>query len=510
MAMILVGCNITTDTPTPTLTEIATQVKTIAPTNTPVMDEPKVETAPDQAQALLPEAQADLDMLSGLTQYQLELVLHDDGHSFTGHSLVNYTNTEDVPLDSLYFRLLPNGQISYGDGSLTVTEVLRDGVPVEAELSVSDTVMEIPLPEPLAVGEQIQLEFDFQGVVPQDFGSDDSTSGYGIYNYSDGVLSLSGWYPIIAVYDEDGWNLDPISAIGDSVYSDIALYTVDVVAGPDLILASTGVSIDQEPSDGKTRHRIVSGPVRDFFLVMSQDFEVTSRDIDGTVVNSYYLPEHTAGGKAALSITADSLGVFNERFGTYPYTEMDVVEAPMRYALGVEYPGIFLVSSDLYENPEEPSFAVTTAHEVAHQWWYGVVGNDVFEEPWLDEALTTYASSLYYQDVVGPGAYQGLVGYWTDRYDRLVQDGGDGPIIESLSYFENAPNRSSYGGVVYTKGALFFKALRDELGDEAFFDALQNYYQENKYQIAEGAELLGYFEESNGESLETLYQDWLY
>jgi hypothetical protein len=509
MALILAGCNTTTDKPTPTPTEISSQVETIVPTNTPAMDELQVETAPDQALALLPGAQADLDMLSGLTQYQLDLVLHDDGHSFTGHSLVNFTNTEDVPLDSLYFRLLPNGQASYGDGSLTVTEVSRDGVPVEAELSASDTVLEIPLPEPLAVGEQIQLEFDFQGVVPQDFGGDESTSGYGIYNYSDGVLSLSGWYPILAVYDEDGWNLDPVSAIGDSVYSDIALYTVDVVADPDLILASTGVSIDQEPSDGKTRHRIMSGPVRDFFLVMSPDFETESRDIEGTVVNSYYLPEHMKGGKAALSITADSLQVFNERFGTYPYAEMDVVEVPMRYALGVEYPGIFLVSSELYEDPEDPSFAVTTAHEVAHQWWYGVVGNDVFEEPWLDEALTTYASSLYYQDVVGPGAYQGLVGYWTERYDRLVQDGGDEPITESLSYFEESPNRGSYGGVVYTKGALFFKTLRDELGDDAFFEALQSYYQENKYQIAQGDDLLRSFEEASGGSLEDLYQEWL-
>jgi aminopeptidase N len=221
------------------------------------------------------------------------------------------------------------------------------------------------------------------------------------------------------------------------------------------------------------------------------------------------LPGHDTGGEAALSITADSLHVFNERYGAYPYTELDVVDAPMRNALGVEYPGIFLIASGLYEEPDQPSFAVATAHEVAHQWWYGVVGNDVFEEPWLDEALTTYSSSLYYQEVVGPGAYLGLVDYWQGRYDRLIQDGGDEPIAEDLSYFENATNPSSYGGVVYTKGALFFKALRDEIGDEAFFSALQGYYQEHKYQIARGDDLLDSFEEVTGKSLDGLFQDWL-
>lgn len=519
LVMILVGCNSGQSTPTPIATimdqtmataENGQKVEANTPTDSPEIVERKAESELDQSLALLPDARGDLDMLSDLTLYRLELNINDDGYTYNGRSQVDYTNNEDDPLDRLYFRLLPNGQASYGDGSLKASEVLVNGMPAETKLSLSDTVLEILLPESLVIGEQVQLDFEFQGVVPRDFGREGATSGYGIYNYSQGVLSLSGWYPILAVYDEDGWNLDPVSPIGDSVYSDIALYSVDVVADSDLILASTGVVLNQETVDGNNQQRIVSGPVRDFYLVMSPDFKVKSVEVDGTSVNSYYLPEHSTGGEAALSIAADSLHIFNERFGTYPYNEMDVVEAPMRYALGVEYPGIFLVASGLYDEPEDPSFAITTAHEVAHQWWYGVVGNDVFEEPWLDEALTTYSSSLFYQEVVGAGAYQGLVGYWRDRYDRLLQDGGDEPITESLSYFENVSNPGSYGGVVYTKGALFFKSLREEIGDEAFFEALQNYYRKNKYQIARRDDLLGAFDESAGEKLEPLFQDWLY
>lgn len=510
LALTLVGCTHLQFTPTSSYSGTPTQTKE---TTTPDISSSDIligDVASNQKPALLLEAQSDLEHLTDLTQYEIELVVDHEGHTFQGISQVNITNTEDIPLDRLYFRLLPNGQNSYGNGSLSVTQVRVDGTPVDTNLSLSDTILEVLLPRPLSVGEGNQLEFDFQGVVPVDFGGDEDPAGYGIYNFSDSVLTLSGWYPILAVYDEDGWNLDPVSPIGDSVYSDIALYSVEVIADSDLILATTGIEVDQQTTNGETRYHFVSGPVRDFFLIMSPDFQVRSTIVNGTQVNSYYLPGHKTGGEVALSVTADSLRVFNERFGVYPYTELDVVDAPMRLALGVEYPAIFLVASNLYDEPEEPSFVVSTAHEVAHQWWYNLVGNDVFDEPWLDEALTTYSSSLYYEDVIGQAAFRGLVGYWQGRYDELVQDGGDDLIIQELAYFENASNPRTYGSVVYSKGALFFMALRNEIGDEDFFRALRQYYQDNKYQIAKADDLLRAVEQVSGKSLEGFYQQWLY
>ena len=510
LTLILVGCTRSQLTPSPTIIVEQEQVEVTSSTDRPASGAPEGGSLPSQNSALIPGAQSDLDSLLDLTQYDIELVIDYEGHTFQGRSQVDYTNTEDVPIDSLYFRLLPNGHNSYGNGSLSVSQVRVDGKPVETKLSLSDTVLEVTLPEPLAVGEQARLDFDYSGVVPVDFGGDEAPAGYGIYNFSEGVLTLSGWYPILAVYDEDGWNLDPVSPIGDSVYSDTALYSIEVIADSYLSIAATGVEIDRGSSGETTHHRMISGPVRDFFLIMSPDFRVKSTQVDGTQVNSYYLPGHEAGGEAALSITADSLRVFNEHFGVYPFTELDVVDAPMRHALGVEYPAIFLVASGLYEEPDQPSFIVATAHEVAHQWWYSVVGNDVFDEPWLDEALTTYSSSLYYQDVLGKESYQGIVDYWQGRYDSLLEDGGDEPITQDLAYFENVADPGSYGGVVYIKGALFFKALRDEIGDEAFFAALQAYYQDHKHQIARGDDLLSAFERASGRSLDGFLQKWLY
>jgi aminopeptidase N len=226
-------------------------------------------------------------------------------------------------------------------------------------------------------------------------------------------------------------------------------------------------------------------------------------------VNSYFAPYHRPPGEKALDIAARSLEIYNQHFGAYPYTELDVVEAPMRNASGVEFPGIVLIGGFLYDDPSKPTFTIATAHEVAHQWWYNVVGNDVFDEPWLDEGLTTYTSSLYYEFTGGKQMAQGYIQYWQDRYDQLKEQGGDDQITQSLAHFEGLDRPAVYGGVVYTKAALFFNALRAEIGDEAFFKGLQTYYQANQFKIATGDDLLNAFEEAAGRQLDDFYEKWL-
>ncbi len=507
----LVNCTGSPNTPItkPNEADLPTTEATNSPVKTQIETAVSEDELPDQDIALLPAAQADLAYLEDIPHYQIDLFLDYDRQSFDGRLNLDYTNMESISLDRLYFRLLPNGNKSYGNGSLIVDQVKVGEQLIETGLSLEDTILEVPLLINLDSGEQVEVEIDFHGKVPVDFGGEETPSGYGIYNFSDGVLALSGWYPILAVYDDEGWNLDPTSPIGDSVFSDIAYYSVTLEVDSDLVPATTGVEVGHQSEEGQTKYQFVSGPVRDFFLILSPDFEIQSEIVAGTKVNSFYLPEHEEGGEVALSLTSNSLRTFNERFGPYPYTELDVVEAPMRNALGVEYPAIFLISSQLYDDPQDVTFIVATVHEVAHQWWYNLVGNDVFDDPWLDEALTTYSSSLYFEEI-SQQAYQGLIDYWQSRYEQLERNGEDDLITQNLNHFENLNNHSVYGTVVYSKGALFFAALREEVGDKAFFDALQKYYLQHKYQIADPEDLLNAFEETVGRSLEDFYQGWLY
>ncbi len=522
LGLTMIACNLLTPSApnipaSPTIaaqtspTAAATPTTASTPQPTPHVEERLLPPAPgDPTQALLPTARQDVDRLLHPPRYLLVLQIDPSLLSFSGQARIIYTNREDTTLNEIYLRLLPNGQKSYGDGSLTVSQVLVDGASAATELSSSDTVLKVSLPASLAPGGQTELTMAFQGNIPLDFGGGATPAGYGIYNFSQGVLALSGWYPILAVYDVQGWNLDPVSEIGDSVYSDTAFYTVRVCGAQDLVVVATGIQTERQRQDELACTDFESGPTRDFFIAASRVFTALSREIDGVTIHSYYLPGHETAAQLALNVSADSLKVYNQKFGPYPFTELDVVDAPMRNALGVEYPGVILVASSLYEEPERTDFTLATAHEVAHQWWYSVVGNDVFDEPWLDEGLTTYSSSLYFEFAQSPAAAQGLLDFWQQRYERQRQEIGDEQVTASLGYFESLDNPRFYSGVVYIKAALFFDALRHKIGDQAFFAALQAYYQGRKYEIATAQDLLNAFETASRTPLDDFYQQWLY
>ena len=460
-----------------------------------------------QQAALLPQADVSLQRLSGIPYYQITGEIFPEESHFSGQMTLFYTNQEAVPLTVLNFRLFPNGGKSYGDGSLTVENLAVNSQPLESDLSVADSVLTAVLPDELPAGKSIELTADFQGEIPRDFGG-----GYGLYNQTDGVISLSGWFPLLAVYDDQDWNLDPVSAIGDSVYSDAAFFEVTVTVPEDAVVIATGEQTAQEKlSTGRKQIRYLSGPARDFYLILSSDFQRVVRQAGETEINSYYLGENQQAANLAADIAADSVEIFNHYYGLYPYTELDVVEAPMRYAAGIEFPGVILVGRQYYQQYQDTFFAIVTAHEVAHQWWYNVVGSDVIDEPWMDEALVTFSSNLYFEKEISQGMYDQLIDYYRRVVEQSNAEESGALITDSLEAFEATPERRSlYSPIVYSKGALFYAELREKIGDEAFFSALQGYYAENLFGIGTPEELLGWFETASGEDLDEFYQLWLY
>ncbi|MEA3439124.1 MAG: hypothetical protein U9R58_02470, partial [Chloroflexota bacterium] len=277
LILILVVIQVTTScAPKNLVSQPDTAQSSDTPTAYPIVDSSQNSTSFEfnQGAAMLPASQNDLAGLSNAPRYNIDLRINSDDRSFEGRSQVDYTNTEDVDLNILYFRLLPNGGKSYGSGSLTVNRVLVDGEPVQSQLSEHGTVLAVPLTANLSPSDSVQITFDFVGQVP-DVGRDgEDSNGYGIFSYNQDVMALAGWYPILAVYDEDGWNLDPVSSIGDSVYSDIAFYNLLVTAPGDLVVITTGIEVGREGTADAVSTQFVSGPVRDFFLIMSPDFEV--------------------------------------------------------------------------------------------------------------------------------------------------------------------------------------------------------------------------------------------
>ncbi len=464
--------------------------------------------------AMRPAFVDDLMAVGPLSRYRIEVMVDPETASLNGRESVTFINNDPVPLDRVYFRLFPNLP-SYG-GELKITDLLVDGQPATSSLEVRDTVLRVPLSEPLPAGGEVEIAFDFQTSVPQEAGE-----GYGQFIYTQTVMALANFFPLIPAYDEEncarfpdalgpdgqsncdqGWNIEYAVHYGDAVFSDSALFEVSVTAPAGWTAVGSGSTVGEEiGADGQVTWHMVSGPMRDFNLVLSSRYQRLTETVEDIVINSYYLPEDAEGGRRALRWVVDSLSFFSQRFGPYPFAEFDVAAIPT-VAGGIEYPGLIVMPIRNYDQ-ESGFFQLATIHEVAHQWWYSLVGNDQQDEPWLDEALAQYSTALYFEINEGwTAAGQEMFGPW---YDRVRGTEMDGAIDLPVALYEE----SLYGPLVYGKGPLFFDALRRELGDELFFAVLRAYLDAYRYRIASGPELLTLIDETAGRDLSALYGEWL-
>jgi len=324
--------------------------------------------------------------LAGMTQYSLTVTLAPDLSRVDGAALVRYTNREDVPLNEVYFHLFPN----IWDGGMTVSHVQVAGQPVDAVLESSDDLLRVPLRQPLQPGQSVDIAMDFRVPVPMNT----DVGNYGDFAYVDDVLAMAHFYPTVVVYDDQGWHRETPATQGDVIYHDASLYDVSLTAPADLTLAATGSTLERVANaDGSATWRLVGGPMRDFNVAASKRYQSASQKAGDVMVTSYFLPEQAAGGQKTLDWASQALQVYETTFGPYPYTELDVVETATT-AGGIEYPGMVVIASRLYDDKNRSDFFEgATVHEVAHQWWYNVVGNDQVNDPWMRRSPSTAPTS---------------------------------------------------------------------------------------------------------------------
>ena len=477
--------------------------KTSIPTLSPIaLETPEVDLQDlslYQA-SLRSEFTGDVSTITGATRYLIQVTLHPgEPPTLTGLERVRYTNTEPVPLDVLVFRLYPNLP-GYG-GAMTVGDVVVDGTAVETALMKQGSALQVPLEPALAPGMSVEVTLPFSTTVPTD-----RSAGYDVFSFIDDVYALAGFYPTIPVFDDEGWNVEIPALYGDVTFTDVALYQVQLTVPADLRVVTSGsVVATAEHDDGTRTLLAVGGPIRDFYIAMSADYQVISQQVDGTRVNSYYLPGQEEGGAEALRYASESLHLFSQEFGAYPYTELDVVATPTS-AGGIEYPGVIAIASSFYGDPDYYYFGVVVTHEMAHQWWYGLVGSDQLDEPWMDEALTNYSMYLYYEGTAGRDQANVIKEkVFKEPYRTAQREFRDREVGGPVSSF----SQEDYVTIVYGKGPLFFDAVRAQVGDAAFFAALQTYLARHRYRVAYPEDLIAAFEDASGQQIDDLYRSWI-
>jgi aminopeptidase N len=302
--------------------------------------------------------------------------------------------------------------------------------------------------------------------------------------------------------DALGWYTEVPPTYGDITYSDPAYYLVRSSLPANQVVQASGFEVERSEETGRQVITWAAGPMRDFYLVSSARYQVIEEQVGDTVVRAYAPGELNAENELALQYATDALTVFNETYETYPFTELDVAGTPT-LAGGVEYPGIVVIARSLYD-PEQPFFEVATAHEVGHQWFYSVVGNDQIHHPWLDESLTQFNTMLYFGAIYGETGYQQEKESQQRRWDYI--DDADIPLDLPVSAYDEA----EYSGIIYGRGGIFFDEIRKKIGDNAFENFLKDYYNTFKWRIATTDGLKQVAEAACNCDLTPMFEAWVY
>ncbi len=450
----------------------------------------------------LVESQAEsLDALPAATVYHLDLDLSDDLTVVEGIEEILYTNNEAAPLDQIALHLYPN----LLGGEMEVESVHLNGEGVTPDEGEAGGWMMVPLGNGLAPGESVVLRLKFSVRVPQEL-----DLNYGVLASTSGVLAYAHGYPMVAVYDDEGWNVGIPAPYGDLTYADAALFLVRVRAPEQIVVCASGSQIERSQADGQQVVTYALAPARDFYLAASGAYEVLTRQAGPTSIRTCAAADMQAAARRALDIAARSLELFSRLYAPYPYTELDIVATP-NLALGIEYPGAFALNQrlltpeeDFQSAPEGVLLESVVVHETAHEWFYNLVGNDQLDDPWLDEALAQYATLQYYEEAYGSQGAEGMLDSFYGRWERVDRE----PIPIGLPVAEYA--EGAYGAIVYGRGPLFFVALKEAMGAGPFEDFLGEYTATYRWKLATPEELRALAEGRCGCDLTTLFQEWVY
>ncbi len=442
---------------------------------------------------LIPEYQNILNKLPYASMYDIKFIIADDLYHITGQETVLYTNAEDIELKDIKFRLFGN----ILGGEMHVAEVNVNGEVITPNYSLNDSLLTVPLKNPLQPKDTITLSMDFELEVPQSV-----ELNYGVQAYYDDVLALAHAYPMIAVYDDEGWNAEIPPQSGDVTYADMSFFIVTVEAPKGVTLVGSGREINHNESGNRQTVRYEAGPVRDFYLAASPGYEVFTKEVDGVTLRFYTRDYLQAGAESALDVAVRAIEVYGKRYAPYPYTELDFVSTPT-YALGIEYPGMIAITEWIVE-PENFYLEATVAHEVGHQWFYNLVGNDQLDDPWLDESLTQFATLQYFTDTYGQSGSAGFRQDLEGRWNSIGQE--EIPVGLPVKEYSN----EEYSGIVYGRGGLFFEALREEMGEENFDVFIKNYVKNNAWDIATPEKLQTAAEAQCGCNLTPIFEKWIF
>lgn len=432
---------------------------------------------------------SDLDKASkDLCVYNIDAKFDDETMTLNSILTFEFKNTYGEPVDSLCFHLYgnsyrkdvkfppvasynilkayPNG-LSYG--AMEVLSVKEKETDLEFNIGGEDKdILYVNFENDIQKNETKTIKIEFSVKLANVL----HRLGYGAK-----TINLGNWYPILCFMEEGQFITNPYYSNGDPFYSDMANYNIKLELSKDYKAAFSGNVNKTTTKNDKIVYEVSAKTVRDFAMVFSKDFETVSQKYNNTTVTYYYYDDENPN--LALEYAVNAIKTFSEMFGEYPYESYNVVKTNFIYG-GMEYPNMVLINDNAGD-----SFYEIIVHETAHQWWYGVVGNDQLNEAWIDEGLAEYSTALFFHnnpqynkslDVIVTSAATSYK-LFVSVYMQVIKN-ADTTMNRRLDEYTT---EYEYVNMVYNKGMILFDEIRKTAGYDPFIAALKKIYTDCKY-----------------------------
>jgi hypothetical protein len=372
-------------------------------------------------------------------------------------------------------------------GSITISRIDADGygdlasamhfIAPDDGNQQDHTVAEIALPHPLAPNDSIIFHIAFHDQFPLSVARN---------GYKRDFIMGGQWYPKPGVFWHGAWNCHQYHATTE-FFSDFGTFNVSLTLPRRYIVGASGVptgEVINPAAPGKEDTKTLSfygEDIGDFAWATSPNFTVT----DGTFLSSLgavkihvlALKAHPKAGPRYLDILRKTMQQFDQRYGPYPYKIITLIDPePGSEMGGMEYPTLFTADTGWYEPTHITE--LTTEHEFGHQYWYGMVATNEFEDAWLDEGINSYTEVNVLDAILGRNTsvldrpYTNAGDYELQRLEYLFLPDYD-PVTRWAFKFRNT---ESYGDITYGKSATLLATLESLIGRDTMDEAMRTYF----------------------------------
>ncbi|MGB3092312.1 MAG: M1 family metallopeptidase [Candidatus Zixiibacteriota bacterium] len=460
-----------------------------------------------------------------IASYRIDVRLDAEEKRLLGKEVLTFVNTSKVSVDTLFLHLYPNAfesdtttlmkESPFPDriekrekyrGFMRIESVKTgSGMNLTDEKIIDETVMKLPLTHSLPPRGRIELQIEFLVKLPEILVR---------LGYSGEHFMISQWFPKMAVLEEDGrWNAHQYHFTGE-FFADFGTYDVSITVPPEYVVGASGYLVEDKENANFTRTFVFHAEdVHDFAWAASLDYRISHRMVDGIDLNFFYKPEHEESVDRIMEYAEFALRFYSLAFGRYHYDHFTIVDAKVGLGGGaMEYPTLITISPSRAPQEKARMDAWIIFHEIAHQWWYGMVASNEVEEAWLDEGFAVYSGRRALEQRFGKAA--NFVDLWGievgdlefTRLENLFDLQSD-PVVRNSWEFRNY---LSYRAKVYSKASLILETLRNYLGEEKMNELIREYFRRYKFKHPTTADFIQVVDEFAGEDLRSLLEQLVF